>query len=161
VHEIASFGAARKHAIERRTSRRGDCHARRFFRNTRELRERLALCSPEEAGELIGQFGLGFLSAFLIASEVTLTTRSVTGTPALRWHSAGDEHYDLTPGERAEPGTTINIAGREVIVPTDGNFQLQITADSNGREVIVFAQDPQGNGSQYKLSLGPGNRSKG
>ena len=64
---------------------------------TRELRERLALCSPAEAAELIGQFGLGFLSAFLLASEVTLTTRSVQGGPALRWHSAGDEHYDLAP----------------------------------------------------------------
>src|SRR5262249_13839433 len=31
---------------------------------TRELRERLTLCSPDEATELIGQFGLGFLSAF-------------------------------------------------------------------------------------------------
>ncbi len=76
---------------------------------TRELREKLSLYSPEEAGELIGQFGLGFLSAFLLASEVTLTTRSVSGTPALRWHSAGDEHYDLTPAERAEPGTTVEL----------------------------------------------------
>ena len=36
---------------------------------TRELRERLSLYSPEEAAELIGQFGLGFLSAFLLASR--------------------------------------------------------------------------------------------
>src|SRR6266851_2556419 len=43
---------------------------------TRELRERLAFSSPTEAAELIGQFGLGFLSAFLLAGEVTLITRS-------------------------------------------------------------------------------------
>ncbi len=61
---------------------------------------------------------------------------------------------------RAEPGTTIRIAGREAIVSTDGNFQLQITA-SDGHEVTVEAQDSQGNGSQYKLSLGRANRSKG
>src|SRR5204863_6503355 len=36
---------------------------------TRELRERLSMASAVEAGELIGQFGLGFLSAFLLASE--------------------------------------------------------------------------------------------
>ncbi|MFO0843466.1 MAG: ATP-binding protein [Gemmataceae bacterium] len=74
---------------------------------TRELRERLAFSSPEEAAELIGQFGLGFLSAFLLASEVTLETRSVRGTPPLRWHSAGDEHYELRPGQRDEVGTTV------------------------------------------------------
>jgi molecular chaperone HtpG len=76
---------------------------------TRELRERLAFSSPEEAAELIGQFGLGFLSAFLLASEVTVITRSIQGTPALRWHSRGDEHYDLTPGERDEVGTTVEL----------------------------------------------------
>jgi hypothetical protein len=53
---------------------------------------------------------------------------------------------------RAEPGTTVTIADREAIVPTDGNFQLQITG-YNGREVTVYAQDPQGNHSQYRLLL--------
>lgn len=61
----------------------------------------------------------------------------------------------------AEPGTTIRIAGREAIVPSDGNFQVQITAPGDGREVIVYAQDPQGNGSQYKLSLSRAGRNKG
>jgi molecular chaperone HtpG len=76
---------------------------------TRELRERLAFSSPEEAAALIGQFGLGFLSAFLLASEVTLTTRSVQGGPALRWFSTGDEHYDLGPGGRDAVGTTVEL----------------------------------------------------
>jgi molecular chaperone HtpG len=74
---------------------------------TRELRERLSLYSPTEAAELIGQFGLGFLSAFLLSSEVTLVTRSFKGGPALRWYSLGDEHYDLSDGEREEVGTTV------------------------------------------------------
>jgi molecular chaperone HtpG len=76
---------------------------------TRELREQLTLYSPEQAAELIGQFGLGFLSAFLIASEVTLVTRSVQGGEALRWFSTGDEHYDLGPAERDEVGTTVEL----------------------------------------------------
>ncbi|MGL4551074.1 MAG: ATP-binding protein, partial [Gemmataceae bacterium] len=76
---------------------------------TRELRERLAFTSPDEAAALIGQFGLGFLSAFLIASEVTLTTRSAAGGPALRWHSAGDEHYDLSEADRDDVGTTVEL----------------------------------------------------
>jgi molecular chaperone HtpG len=76
---------------------------------TRELRERLAFDSPEEAAALIGQFGLGFLSAFLLAGEVTLITRSIQGGPALRWFSTGDEHYDLAEGQRDEVGTTVEL----------------------------------------------------
>jgi len=56
-----------------------------------------------------GQFGLGFLSAFLIASEVSLTTRSFRGGRALRWHSGGDEFYEVAPGRRDEVGTTIEL----------------------------------------------------
>lgn len=43
---------------------------------TRELRERLATEDSNTSKELIGQFGIGFLSAYLLASEVTLETKS-------------------------------------------------------------------------------------
>lgn len=76
---------------------------------TRELRETLELSEPLESAELIGQFGLGFLSAFLIASDVTLTTRSFRGEAAVRWHSAGDEYYEMVPSVRDEVGTTIEL----------------------------------------------------
>ncbi len=76
---------------------------------TRELRERLSIESATEAAELIGQFGLGFLSAFLLASEVTLITRSYRNGQPLRWHSSGDEHYDVTPIPEAEIGTTVML----------------------------------------------------
>ena len=75
---------------------------------TRELRDRLAADDPAMSRELVGQFGIGFLSAFLLASEVTVETRSAEG-PALRWFSAGDEEFDLTAGDRAETGTTVEL----------------------------------------------------
>ena len=53
----------------------------------------------------------------------------------------------------ADPGTTIRVAGREAIVPTDGSFQIQITASGTTREIVVEAHDPQGNISQYKVQL--------
>jgi molecular chaperone HtpG len=63
---------------------------------TRQLGEDLSFLSPEQAERLIGQFGLGFLSAFLVASEVTLTTQSVkTDNPPVQWRSSGDVHYDV------------------------------------------------------------------
>ena len=75
---------------------------------TRELRERLAIDDPEISRELIGQFGIGFLSAFLLASEVTVETRPIDG-PALRWFSSGDEQFELAAGNRSEPGTTVEL----------------------------------------------------
>ena len=51
---------------------------------------------------------------------------------------------------RSEPGTTIRVAGRETIVPTEGSFQIQITAPAGAQEITVEAEDPQGNSSQYR-----------
>jgi molecular chaperone HtpG len=76
---------------------------------TRELRERLSMSDSAEAGELIGQFGLGFLSAFLLASDVTLLTRSYQGGPCYKWQSSGDEYYAMEPAWREEIGTTVEL----------------------------------------------------
>ena len=64
---------------------------------TRQLGENLAFLSPDEASKLVGQFGLGFLSAFLIAEEVTLTTLSYKpDSKPVRWRSKGDVHYNVS-----------------------------------------------------------------
>lgn len=57
---------------------------------------------------------------------------------------------------RAEPGTTIRVAGRDTIVPTDGSFQLQITAAPGTQEISIEAEDPRGNSTPYKVSLSGG-----
>lgn len=54
---------------------------------------------------------------------------------------------------RAQPGTTVRIQGRETLVPSEGTFQLQITTPEGAREVMIEAQDPQGNRNQYRLQL--------
>jgi len=54
---------------------------------------------------------------------------------------------------RSEPGTTIRVAGRETIVPTEGSFQLQITAPPGTQEIGIDADDPRGNSTPYRLSL--------
>jgi molecular chaperone HtpG len=77
---------------------------------TRNLGEKLSLFQPEEAESLIGQFGLGFLSSFLIASEVTLTTRALgSDAEGLQWYATGDEtyHVEAHPVERA--GTQVML----------------------------------------------------
>lgn len=85
---------------------------------TRQLGENLAVLSPEEAEKLIGQFGLGFLSAFLIASEITLTTRSFReGSPTLQWQSSGDAHYEVTTVEQGSVGTKIDLKLKVTAAP--------------------------------------------
>ena len=54
---------------------------------------------------------------------------------------------------KAEPGTTIRVAGRETIAAPDGTFQLQVTASGNTQDFTVEAQDSHGNSSQYKVQL--------
>jgi FecR protein len=54
---------------------------------------------------------------------------------------------------KAEPGTTIRVAGRETIAAADGAFQIQVTAGATARDFTVEAQDSQGNNSQYKVAL--------
>lgn len=57
--------------------------------------------------ELIGQFGVGFYSAFMVADRVELTSRKLGTAEAWYFNSDGDGSYTLTEGERSECGTTI------------------------------------------------------
>lgn len=66
--------------------------------------------------ELIGQFGVGFYSAFIVADKVTLTTRKA-GAPAsegVRWESTGEGDYTLESIEKSQRGTEIVLHLKEV-----------------------------------------------
>jgi molecular chaperone HtpG len=67
----------------------------------------LAATKPEDRPSLIGQFGVGFYSAFMVADEVEVISRKIGATEAWSWQSAGRGEYTLKPAEREEPGTTI------------------------------------------------------
>jgi molecular chaperone HtpG len=56
---------------------------------------------------LIGQFGVGFYSSFMVADRVEVTTRKAGEAEAWRWQSDGKGDYTVTPAERATRGTTI------------------------------------------------------
>jgi len=64
---------------------------------------------------LIGQFGVGFYSSFIVAEKVVLTTRRAGAEPgeAVRWESDGKGEYTLESVERPERGTTIVLQLRE------------------------------------------------
>ncbi len=56
---------------------------------------------------LIGQFGVGFYSAFMVADKVEVVSRKAGEDQAWRWVSDGKSGYDIEPAERAVAGTTV------------------------------------------------------
>ncbi len=60
-----------------------------------------------QAANLIGQFGVGFYSSFIIADKVTLTTRRAGSTDAVKWVSAGEGDYTIEDVKKASRGTEI------------------------------------------------------
>jgi len=62
---------------------------------------------------LIGQFGVGFYSAFIIADKVSLTTRRAGATEAVRWESAGEGEFTLEDADKTNRGTDIVLHLRE------------------------------------------------
>lgn len=62
---------------------------------------------------LIGQFGVGFYSAFIIADKVTLTTRRAGATEAVRWESAGEGDFTIETADKTSRGTEIVLHLRE------------------------------------------------
>lgn len=81
---------------------------------TREFTSRLTGDQKADA-QLIGQFGVGFYSAFIVADKVVVETRRA-GLPAsegVRWSSQGTGDFEVEPIERAERGTRITLHLRD------------------------------------------------
>ena len=56
---------------------------------------------------IIGHFGLGFYSAYMVSENVEIFTKSYTDTPAVHWESDGNATYKISETEKAERGTKI------------------------------------------------------
>ena len=65
--------------------------------------------APDQRVGLIGQFGVGFYSAFMVADRVEATSRKAGTEAAWTWASDGRGAFTLAPAERAAPGTTITL----------------------------------------------------
>lgn len=61
----------------------------------------------DKAQGIIGHFGLGFYSAFMVSKKVEILTKSHTDAPAVRWVCEGNPEYSLSPAEKVERGTDI------------------------------------------------------
>ncbi len=63
--------------------------------------------------DVIGQFGVGFYSAFMVASKVTVISRAFGSGEAWKWESKGVEGYTMTPCEKAQAGTDVILVIKE------------------------------------------------
>ncbi|AZZ82487.1 molecular chaperone HtpG [Gordonia sp. CNJ-863] len=105
---------------------------------TAELRRSLAEArekgvSDAAAEELIGQFGIGFYSTFMVAEKVTLVTRKAGETTGTRWESTGDGTYTIDDVPDAPQGTSVTLA----LKPADTEDHLYDYADKSKLRQLV------------------------
>ena len=81
---------------------------------TREFFQRLTGDQQKDA-QLIGQFGVGFYSAFIVSDRVEVLTRRADADPstAVRWESSADGHFDVETITRSERGTSVILHLKE------------------------------------------------
>lgn len=82
---------------------------------TREFLQKIeqARQAQVDGVQLIGQFGVGFYSAYLVADRVEVTTRAAGTDHAFRWVSDAKESFTVEPAERSSAGTTILLHIKE------------------------------------------------
>lgn len=106
---------------------------------TGELRQRLRESKKAaDSEELIGQFGVGFYSTFMVADEVELLTRKAGESGATRWVSSGDGTYTIESVDDAPHGTSVTLR----LKPEDNEDQLpDYTAEWKIRELVKKYSD--------------------
>jgi molecular chaperone HtpG len=101
----------------------------------RKLRETQDAAVP---ADLIGQFGVGFYSTFMVADKVTVLTRRAGQSEGTRWESAGEGTYGIETVEDVPQGTAVTLH----LKPEDSEDHLfDYTADWKIREVVKRYSD--------------------
>ncbi|MFD5555788.1 molecular chaperone HtpG [Streptomyces sp. NPDC127068] len=92
----------------------------------------------KESAELIGQFGVGFYSVFMVADRTTLLTRKAGQATGVRWESTGDGTYTVETVENAPEGTSVCVHLR----PADEEDALyDYTDERKIREIVKRYSD--------------------
>jgi molecular chaperone HtpG len=105
---------------------------------TREFLKAVREARATGAPELIGQFGVGFYSSFMVADRITVVTRRAGTDAATRWESTGDGSYTLDTAERPGAGTTVTLH----LTPADEEDGLQdYTQDHVLKDIVKRYSD--------------------
>jgi molecular chaperone HtpG len=100
---------------------------------TKVFLEKLKTMGSAMDNDLIGQFGVGFYSAFMVSEKVTLITRAPGQDKGVRWESVGDGTYTIEECDKEKRGTTIILALTEEYRSPDHpeqNFLNRYTIES-------------------------------
>ncbi len=90
------------------------------------------------SADLIGQFGVGFYSTFMVADKVTLVSRRAGSDEGVRWESGGEGTYTIEPAVDAAQGTVVTLH----LKPEDAEDNLHDYADpAKVREIIKHYSD--------------------
>lgn len=101
---------------------------------TAEVRKKLKEAKDAAASEeLIGQFGIGFYSTFMVADKVTLLTRKAGESTATRWESTGEGTYEISDVDDAPQGTSVTLH----LKPTDEEDHLYDYASESKVKQLV------------------------
>lgn len=82
---------------------------------SKAFKEKLENVSKDDV-DIIGQFGVGFYSGFMVADTMTILTKSPNSDKGVKWYSLGDGAYEIEEIDREERGTSITLtikAGEE------------------------------------------------
>ena len=106
---------------------------------TAELRQQLREAKNEAASEeLIGQFGIGFYSSFMVADKVELLTHKAGESDATRWESSGEGTYTIESVDDAPQGTAVTLH----LKPEDTEDELHdYTSDRKIRSLVKQYSD--------------------
>lgn len=88
--------------------------------------------------DIIGQFGVGFYSAFMVADKVTVISRAYGADSANRWESTGADGYTITPAEKETAGTEIIM---HIKPDTEGENYSEFLEDFRLKDIIKRYSD--------------------
>lgn len=94
--------------------------------------------SKEDKIDIIGQFGVGFYSAFMVSDKIEVETKSIDSKEAYRWTSSGVEGYQIDACEKEKNGTKITLHIKE---DTDDDTYSQYLEEYELRELIKKYSD--------------------
>ena len=92
----------------------------------------------QEDVNIIGQFGVGFYSAFMVSDKITVTSRSIDSSDAYTWESSGADGYSISKGKRDSVGTTITLQIKE---DTEEESYQEYLEDANIERIIKKYSD--------------------
>lgn len=113
------------------------------------FKEELDADKAGDAVDVIGQFGVGFYSAFMVADKVTVVSRAYGEAQANRWTSSGADGYTIRPCEKETPGTDVSM---ELKPDTEDTYYGEYLDEHSLRQIIKKYSDY----IRYPILLGDG-----